>query len=219
MTTGLTFNTLRGANTARLPLFKNCHGAPAHTKGDGSDWSPAMWFVALLGELGEVAECRVQYEVGEIDWDTYKARVTAEIADVQTYLDIFARRALDKIEGGEQPADWAQQLMQITMELGRYANVAKKRVRGDYNDHEFNLHRHGLLHSVADGANNLSDDTANGLGYLKGVVMAHPTGVDLGQATVDKFNIVSKRVGCGVHIQSTGESYMRPVGTVGPEEC
>jgi len=34
-TDGLTFNTLRGGNTARLPQFKNKYGQLAHAKPDG----------------------------------------------------------------------------------------------------------------------------------------------------------------------------------------
>ncbi len=48
---GLTFNTLRGGNKARLPQFKNKHGEPAHSKADGSDWSDAQWLQAVVGEL------------------------------------------------------------------------------------------------------------------------------------------------------------------------
>ena len=32
---GLTFNSLRGANKARLPQFQNCHGEPAHSEPNG----------------------------------------------------------------------------------------------------------------------------------------------------------------------------------------
>ena len=54
MTNGLTFNALRGANTARLPQFKNKHGELAHSKKDGSDWSPAQWLQAVVDELADV---------------------------------------------------------------------------------------------------------------------------------------------------------------------
>lgn len=90
MTNGLTFNALRGANTARLPQFKNCHGEPAHSKPDGSDWSPAQWLQAVTGELGEYANLRKKFERGDIDSATFYFEAANELADVVTYLDILA---------------------------------------------------------------------------------------------------------------------------------
>lgn len=211
MTTGLTFNTLRAANAARLPLFINRHGQPAHSKPDGSDWSPAVWFLALLGELGEAAECRVLYDRGDIDFDAYRNRIQAELADVQTYLDIFSRRCLDSTHGADQPADAAQELMAIVMELGTYANALKKRIRGDFDEQEFANATRGLLGSVQEGC--LSLDMSDRSPYITAfhpVSGAHQCGVNLGEATIVKFNEVSKRVKCSVFIQSSGDSYSRP---------
>lgn len=141
-TDGLTFNTLRGANKARLPQFKNCHGEPAHTE-DGSDWSPAQWLQAVMGELGEYANLRKKFERGDIDRAAFEAAASKELADVQTYLDILAMRCLD-----------------------------------------FGLD-------------------------------IHPTGVDLGKATMDKFNEVSRRVGSDVRIDANDwhrePSWRKPV--------
>lgn len=122
----LTFQQLRNMNTARLPQFKNSKGDPAHSEPDGSDWQPAQWLQAVVGELGEFANIRKKFERGDLSFDEYRAAAAKELADVQTYLDILALRALDM----------------------------------------------------------------NGL--------AHPTGIDLGQATVEKFNEVSRRIGCDV---------------------
>lgn len=124
----LSFHTLRDANTARLPLFKNKHGQPAHTTADGSDWSPAQWLQALIGELGEYANLRKKFERGDLSLEEFQDLAEDELADVQTYLDILALRCLDF------------------------------------------------------GA------------------AVHPTGVDLGLATVDKWNRVSERVGCELRI-------------------
>jgi NTP pyrophosphatase (non-canonical NTP hydrolase) len=90
MTNGLTFNALRGANTARLPQFRNKHGALAHSKPDGSDWSPAQWLQAVVGELGEYANLRKKHERGDIDAATFVAEAAKEFADIVTYLDILA---------------------------------------------------------------------------------------------------------------------------------
>src|SRR3990172_5875389 len=89
-TDGLTFNTLRGGNTARLPQFKNKYGQLAHAKPDGSDWSPAQWLQATLGELGEYANLRKKFERGDVDEATFKIEARKELADVVTYLDILA---------------------------------------------------------------------------------------------------------------------------------
>lgn len=92
MTDGLTFNVLREANTRRLPTFKNQKGEPAHTKPDGSDWSPAQWFQAVMGEAGEYANLRKKFERGDIDELEFKEKAAKEIADIQIYLDLLSFR-------------------------------------------------------------------------------------------------------------------------------
>lgn len=129
----LTFDTLRDANKARLPQFKNKHGGLAHSKKDGSEWSPAEWLQAVIGELGEYANNRKKYERGDLSSVEFATEAAKELADVQTYLDILARRCLDSPNG-----------------------------------------------------------------------VAHPDGVDLGKATIEKFNEVSARVGSNVFIDSDG---------------
>jgi len=126
MTDGLTFNTLRAANCARLPLFKDKHGRICHAP-DGSDWTPAQWLQAVVGELGEYANFRKKFERGDISEAQFRAEAAKELADVQTYLDILA--------------------CQI--------------------------------------------------------------GVDLGRATIDKFNEVSERMQCPVRILEDGSDYRR----------
>jgi NTP pyrophosphatase (non-canonical NTP hydrolase) len=90
MTDGLTFNTLRGANIARLPQFKNSKGLPAHYKADGSDWSPSQWLQAVVGELGEYANIRKKFDRGDITEAEFQILATKELADVQIYLDLLA---------------------------------------------------------------------------------------------------------------------------------
>lgn len=135
MTDGLTFNTLREANRQRLPQFKNPHGQPAHAKADGSDWSPSQWLQAVVGELGEFANVRKKFDRGDLTFEEYERLARAELADVQTYLDLLAQRALDR-----------------------------------------------------------PDDP-------------HPTGIDLGRATIDKFNAVSGRVGSTIRIRDDGSDW------------
>ena len=128
LTNGLTLNTLRDANKARLPEFKNKHGQPAHSKPDGSDWSPAQWLQAVVGQLGEYANFRKKFERGDLTFEEFEVHAGKELADVQTYLSLLALRCLDE---PDQP---------------------------------------------------------------------HPDGIDLGQATIDKFNEVSERVGSTVRL-------------------
>lgn len=86
----LSFDTLRAANHARLPQFKNSKGEPAHSKPDGSDWSPAQWLQAVVGELGEYANFRKKFERGDIDAEEFNQLACEELADVQIYLDLLA---------------------------------------------------------------------------------------------------------------------------------
>jgi NTP pyrophosphatase (non-canonical NTP hydrolase) len=90
LTDGLTFNVLRQANLKRLPLFKNKKGEAAHSTLDGSDWSPAQWLQAVMGELGEYANLRKKFERGDITEEEFKVEARKELADVQVYLDILA---------------------------------------------------------------------------------------------------------------------------------
>lgn len=93
MTDGLTFNSLRGANKARLPQFKNRRGEPAHSEPDGSDWKLSAWCNAVSGELGEAANLIKKIERGDITLDEARADLAKEFADVVTYLDLLAFRA------------------------------------------------------------------------------------------------------------------------------
>lgn len=133
LTNGLTFNTLRGGNIARLPQFKNRKGGQAHSKPDGSDWSPAQWLQAMVGELGEYANVRKKFERGDITAQEFRELATKELADVQIYLDL----------------------------------------------------------------------------------LAYQLGIDLGQATMDKFNEVSERVGSNVYIDAEDWHYAPTVRSNG----
>ncbi len=86
----LSFNRLRIANVDRLPNFKNKLGNLAHSRPDGSDWSPSQWLQALIGEIGEYANIRKKYERGDIPYHEFIKEAEKELADVQIYLDILA---------------------------------------------------------------------------------------------------------------------------------
>lgn len=140
---GLSFNALRGANKARLPQFKNKLGELAHTRIDGSDWTPAQWLQAVVGELGEYANIRKKFERGDITFEQFEKEAKKELADVQTYLDILAMRCLD-----------------IKVNMDSKGETFKQ--------------------------------------------IAHPTGIDLGAATIDKFNEISERAGSDVYLCEDG---------------
>jgi NTP pyrophosphatase (non-canonical NTP hydrolase) len=93
MKTALTFDALRAANVARLPLFKNRRGGPAHSEPDGSDWSLGEWCNAVLGELGEAANLIKKVKRGDMTLDEARVELGNEFADVVTYLDILAYRS------------------------------------------------------------------------------------------------------------------------------
>lgn len=91
-TNGLTFNTLRGGNIARLPQFKNAKGEFAHRNPDGSDWSDSDWLEAIIGELGEYANIRKKLRRGDLERNEARLLMAKELADVVVYLDILAFR-------------------------------------------------------------------------------------------------------------------------------
>jgi hypothetical protein len=97
----LSFDTLRMANIARTGKFKNAKGGLAHRALDGSDWSPSQWLQAVTGELGEFANIRKKFERGDMGFGEYKVLAAKELADVQCYLDILARRCLDHALPGQ----------------------------------------------------------------------------------------------------------------------
>lgn len=95
MTDGLTFNTLRGANMARLPQFRGRNGQLAHPPphGDGSNWTLSDWMMAATGELGETANVLKKILRGDYTLEEKREELGREIADVVTYLDILANQA------------------------------------------------------------------------------------------------------------------------------
>lgn len=196
----LTLDNLRIANFIRLPQFKNKHGQLAHSKVDGSDWSPAQWLQALIGELGEFATVREAFERCEITFEEYSVKAAKELADVQTYFSILCTRALDVTEVG---SDCSMELLRFMSALGEWANERKKFERRDLTDGEYialmSTHHEqrlrGKLHDLITAAWSERIDTIN---------IAHPTGVDISKATIEKFNEVSRRVGADVFLDVDG---------------
>lgn len=190
----LSFSSLREANSARMPLFKNRLGGPAHTQPDGSDWNPASWLQALVGELGEYARARHLYETGEMSYEDYVIEAHKELADVQCYLDLLALRSLDKVDTSSPHQDSAQAFQQLVAGLGEYANWRKKFERGDMPVQAFTAVAFDGLVEVSQQLPALYAVRS----YRTPVTHAHPAGVSLGRAVTDKFNEVSTRVGAAV---------------------
>jgi NTP pyrophosphatase (non-canonical NTP hydrolase) len=196
----LTFNQLRDANIKRLPQFKNSKGGPAHAEHDGSDWTTCQWLQALIGEMGELCEARLDFEKGTIEIpveDAMIEQMADELADVQTYLDIGAHRMLDNVGyqmGQPQPA---RQLVAVMAQLGAYANARKKFDRGDYTKEEFLIVARKALQLAATAITGLYD-----ICEFKDKCIVSPVspGIDLGAATARKFNKVSDRVGSDVYL-------------------
>lgn len=194
----LTFDVLRDANKKRLPQFKNAQGGLAHRCRDGSDWSFYQWAMAVLGEMGELMEVRIQYETGLITYATYVEKAGKEFADIQTYLDIWAMRGMD---GRDTAVSIHPALIfaHLLSNLGTVANDTKKLNRGDFNASEWKDRLDLPLRRLEDFIKTLR--TSNGAKYEHIPEFVDPVGFNLGKETVKKFNEVSDRVGVKVKIE------------------
>ncbi len=116
---------------------------------------------------------------------TFDALRAANVARLPQFKNKHGQPAHSKPDG----SDWsdAQWLGAVLGELGEYANLRKKYDRGDIGPATF----------LSEAAKELADIQT----YLD--ILAFRLGVDLGQATIDKFNEVSKRVGCEVRLGPT----------------
>lgn len=201
--TSLTFDVLREANKQRLPLFtrkdKDGNVAAAHAKPDGSDWSPKLWLIAMMGEVGETVEALVEGN---------EEKVSKEFADIQTYLDIAARRAYD-IEKRDRALPYTEDHLALMMQnLGAICESYKKFARGDKDQFTHDMDSQPKLFEIMRTCMMLLED---GTTVREWEAIPHEQGVDLGAATISKFNEVSDRVGCDVKINDSGMSWR--VGT------
>lgn len=188
-------NILNAANRLRLPQFKNKHGAPAHSKPDGSDWSPFMWLIAMMGEVGELADAREEADKGK------------EAADVLTYLDIYCQRALDSAVDNDDPDPddhiWTENvLVKCIILLGAICEMHKKAVRGDIDVWHYETDRFPLVIDLVKKLLSLEDS------IVDRTWMADPDedGINLSEYTVSKFNEVSERVKSTVTMTRKGDA-------------
>lgn len=117
---------------------------------------------------------------------TFNALRTANCLRLPTFKNSKGEAAHSEPDGsGWSPAQWLQA---VVGELGEYANIRKKYERGDIDEATFKREAQKELADVQT--------------YLD--ILAFQLGIDLGQATISKFNEVSKRVGSNVRIHSNG---------------
>ncbi len=96
-----------------------------------------------------------------------------------------------KCEEEWTPAHW----MQATVgELGELANILKKVDRGDFTKESVQI--------------DIERELADVQCYLD--IMAMKLGVNLGQATVEKFNEVSDRIGSRIYIGHDDDWHLKP---------
>lgn len=197
----LSFEALRAANRARLPIFKNKHGTPAHALADGSDWSPAQWLQAVVGELGEWAQKRLAFERGALSAEELAEQGGEELADVVTYVDLLALRSLDETtQHANCNPDPADHLLRLIAHLGHYANERKKFERGDHLSRNSMLMACGTALDMAQHELWLLTAAAADAAQPRRVSRANQWGVVLGAAVRAKFNKISDRIGCDVRL-------------------
>lgn len=107
----------------------------------------------------------------------------ANLARLPLFKNKKGKKAHSKKDGSDWSlSDWSNA---VTGELGEAANIIKKIRRGDL--------------SLAEARVDLAKELADVQIYLD--ILAFRAGVDLGQATVNKFNEVSDRVGAPVYLE------------------
>jgi len=117
---------------------------------------------------------------------TFARLRAANLARLPCFTDRQGRLAHPPVEGEPPGFDWsiADWVQAVTGELGEFANLAKKVRRGDL---------------TLDAARpDLAKELADVVIYLD--ILAHRCGVDLGEATVAKWDEVSERIGVELRI-------------------
>lgn len=121
-----------------------------------------------------------------LSFDDLRAANKARLPTFRNAKGKLSHPTNDGHYGNWSLTDWCTA---ITGELGEAANIIKKIRRGDF-----------TLEEMRD---ELAKELADVQTYLD--LLAMSAGVDLGQATMDKFNEVSKRVGSRVKIGTYGD--------------
>lgn len=205
-----TFTALREANIARLPRFKNKLGEPAHSQPDGSDWALSTWCNAVLGELGELANLIKKVERGDLTLEAARNDLRFECADVLTYLDILAFRlgvdlgfayrvgydAHDAKLALEGNLPLSTRCVAVAVPFGRMMEMVK----------------------IIESKEGIASDSWNGWTLGRVVMWLDVLSICIGGCldddVVEKFNLVSARVGAGVWIAGSGRNGLPPLELV-----
>lgn len=93
----------------------------------------------------------------------------------------------------EDGSDWSlgEWCNAVTGELGEAANIIKKIKREDL--------------TLEEAKQDLADEIADVVTYLD--ILAKQAGIDLGKATISKFNRISQRVGSNIRITGDGTDW------------
>lgn len=88
----LTLAVIRAANLARIPTYRDKQGELLHKEPDGSDWSISDWFMAMIGEVGELANYLKKVKRGDFTKEEAQLHIEKEFSDVLAYFDLLALR-------------------------------------------------------------------------------------------------------------------------------
>ncbi len=202
-----TLDRLRAANIRRLPLFKNRRGEPAHSQSDGSDWSLAEWTNAVAGEVGEACNLAKKLQRGDFGpfaspgYNATCGELAHELADVVIYADIACFRAggslreeiakMRHLELQDRKSNnIAEMTNRIASKIGSACEIADGLTRGDLG---------------APGSEHYTNACRVLIRWLAAVALtaesaSEVAGRSLNAAIIEKFNIVSDRVGCEVRL-------------------
>ena len=135
--------------------------------------------LASMKDEAGLADISHKFNFQNMDFQTLRA---ANIRRIPQFKNAKGEPAHSQPDGSDWSlAEWCNA---VTGELGEAANLIKKVQRGDY--------------TLDEARQDLADEFADIVTYLD--ILAMRAGVDLGEATRNKFNLVSARVGSDVFI-------------------
>ena len=157
------------------------------------DSSYEMAMLAVHGACLDIEDVRAgrttSQRIRPVSHLTFDALRGANRARMPQFRNSFGLPVHNKEDGSDcVPAQWLQALVG---EIGEYANLRKKFERGDLPEKLFRTLAAKELADVQD--------------YLD--ILAMHLNIDLGQATMDKFNEVSERIGSNVRLLAHGWYY------------
>lgn len=182
-----TFAALRKASMARMPHFRNAKGELTHPPQGGNDWSKLDWQIAVLGELGETANIVKKLRRGDFSLEQCWQELSDELADTLVYTDILANQCGCCIEDltpdssaslGPQRDEMVQRRLMAIAHCLCAVDIESKSEQSKIHNQTIFQRMSYLLFSVAASLD-----------------------IDLGIATISKFNQVSDRIGCDVYME------------------